>query len=274
MRYIALMMLALVAGCSDGVAPAGTGPVRHTPDPSEICPGFDCRGMHRYDPPSKCASCGIGNIPTLHHYCTGCAARLSRCAHCGRKSASEGPTSRKESPPPDRAPDPAPPPPAQEPRKAEEPKAPVDFNLEEVKGEKLAFEEADRGARSKVEHPLIVFACPESQFQEMRRRHLQKEGPGKPAASKPADELIVYVLWGDRLGDPAPEAIFDRKAKRIVVTAKWSGQGFMDTGTLYRGYGFKLGPLEAGEYGVWVREATPVDKDGPKLTKSLVFEVR
>jgi hypothetical protein len=190
------------------------------------------------------------------------ALALVALAGCGR---SEAPF-----PPPAKPPVPQPPSPAPA-KKPEEPKAPVDFNLDDVQGDKLSFVEADPGGAKKIEHDLIVFVATAGEFTNRFSQHLKGKGETKWLTS--AEDLVLYVLWGDRLGDPTPEAIFDRENRRIVVMAKWTGGAGMDTGTLYRGYGFKLGTLKAGDYGVWVREATPVDKAGPKLTKTFTFTV-
>src|SRR5262245_36804533 len=80
MRHLALA-LALVASCADARSSPGD------------CPGGDCFGMHQVKPPSACDKCGKKDLPTVHHYCDGCAAKLKRCAHCGRKRKAATPES-------------------------------------------------------------------------------------------------------------------------------------------------------------------------------------
>src|SRR5690349_19013250 len=264
MRHFALVAgVLLTVACNRG-------------DTAVVCPQNCCFGLHKFNPPAKCERCATKEVPTVHHYCVACADAIGRCPHCGgKRPPSPKPDVKADKPsiPPEtKAPPPPPPPVPQDPKKKEAPKEPIDFKLEDVKGEKLPKEDLKVGTLKKNEHNLIVFVLPEPQV-ELRRRGLMDKPPKEPAIAKSGDTLSLFAFWGDRLGDPNPEAVFDRKARRIVVTARWAGAGMMDAGTEYRAYGFKLGPLEAGEYRVWVREATPVDKDGPKLTKSYSFTV-
>jgi hypothetical protein len=194
---------------------------------------------------------------------------MALVAGCGRSEPSASPPPSPEPPPPAPQEENAPA------KKPEPPKEPVEFKLDEIRGDKLVPEKVEPRSPSALEHDLMVFACAKKDFEKRLGEHLSKEGPGNPPALKTADDLVLFVLWGRRAGTPVAEAFLDRKTGRIVVAARWTGTGFMKDakGSPYAGYSFNLGLLESGEYRVWVREATPVDKVGPKLTKTVRFLV-
>jgi hypothetical protein len=152
------------------------------------------------------------------------------------------------------------------------PQDPVDFKFDDVRGDTLPVAPVTDWKGHNTEHALLVYASTEKDPTDTANQVL-KGGPHPPVAA--GGDATLYVDWGLRAGRVVADAVFDRKNGRIIVNARWTGSAGMkdrkESETV--AFAFKLGDLQPGKVGVWVRESTPVDKDGPKLTKSMVFVV-
>jgi len=125
------------------------------------------------------------------------------------------------------------------------------------------------------DHPLTVFVCREEEFETALAARLGAPEGREPAPFKPSDELVLYVLWGSRMGWPEAVATFDAKARKVTVSSLWTGTPMMKSSheSRYAAYGFTLGRREPGDYFVDVIETSAAFPDRPKTTRQLKFSV-
>jgi len=124
-----------------------------------------------------------------------------------------------------------------------------------------------------VDHGLVAFVGRAEDFETRVAAKVTKEGPERPISFKATEDLVLYVLWGRRAGATVPRLVFDRHARKGVVTARWTGTWGMSGGSHYVGFGFSLGRLDSGDYAIEIQESTAVEKDGIRVTGTVAFRV-